>query len=87
MTEDICRELDQNFDFFNRHLMEFLAKERGRFALLRHQSVEAFFDDAAEAELEGYRRFADGLFSVQEVNDRPVDLGYMNYAISAGASC
>lgn len=71
----LSREVDQNYDFFQRHITSFLPQEAGRYALLRHRSIIGFYDDPGEAAAEGAKRFGDNIFSIQEVSTAPIDLG------------
>jgi hypothetical protein len=70
----IAEEVDRNYDFFQRHLTEYLPGEFGKYALLRGREVIGFFDSADAAEERG-ERFADGLYSIQLVDPAPVNLG------------
>jgi hypothetical protein len=72
---DRNEEIARNYDFLQRNLARFMPDQAGRFALLSHQQVLGFFDDAFEAVQAGRRSASDGLYSVQEVTDRPVELG------------
>lgn len=76
------REVDGNFDAFLERLPQFLPEQRGRYALLRHKAAQGFFDTAGLALAEGRRRYPDGLYSIQEVTDRPVDLGFFSHAVN-----
>lgn len=76
----LSREVDQNYDYFQRYITSYLPEQIGRYALLRHQEVIGFFDDPGEAAREGARRFSDNIFSIQEVSTAPIDLGLYSYA-------
>lgn len=71
---DLLREVDRNYDYFMRHMAEYLPQEFGRYALLRDQKLIAFFDRADEAERRG-EAFGDGLYSIQLVDPEPVHMG------------
>ena len=75
---DLRSEVDANFDYFERNLSTFLPGHSGQYALLRSCSLIDFFDEATEAYGEGMARFPDKLFSIQLVNDEPVDLGFFS---------
>lgn len=78
---DIRAEISRNFDAFQRTLAAILPMQRDRFALLRHGAVIAFFDKPGAADAAGASQFADGLYSIQQVTDEPVELGlYANAA-------
>jgi len=80
-TRSVSREVDQNYDFFQRNLASFLNEQFGRFALIRHREIVGFYDDPGAAARDAAERFGDGLFSIQEVTDEPTDLGlYSNAA-------
>ena len=74
-------EIDQNFDFFQRNLGELLAKRRGQFALLKARKIIGFFPGPGEAYRAGLAQFPDELFSLQEVEDRPAEMGMMSLAL------
>lgn len=85
MTLDREREVDANFEWFEQQLPQLLPRRSGMVALLRHRQIEDFFASAAGALAAGRERFADGLFSIQEVTDRPADLGFFSHAIDTRA--
>ncbi|MEQ1549183.1 MAG: hypothetical protein ABL918_11145 [Chakrabartia sp.] len=71
-------EVDANFDYFERNLSQFLPDHLGQYALLHQRTLVDFFDKAGDAYRAGLSRFPDKLFSIQEVNDEPVDLGFFS---------
>jgi hypothetical protein len=81
MQKQIEYEIDQNFDFFQRSLRGFLLEHRGEYALIRHKEVVDFYPGPGEAYRAGLEKFADELFSVQEVEDRPAEFGLISLAI------
>ena len=70
----IAAEVDRNYDYFQRHMAEFVTREFGRYALLRGRQVVGFFDSADDAEERG-EQFGDGLYSIQLVDPAPINLG------------
>jgi hypothetical protein len=74
-------EIDGNYDFFQRSLRGFLSQHRGKFALLRKRQVVGFFDGPGDAYRAGLAQFDDELFSVQEVDDRPAEMGLISLAL------
>lgn len=74
-----AREVDRNYDFFMRHLREYLDAHRDQYALLKSASVVEFFAKPGDAYREGLRRFPDRIFSIQEVTDEPIDLGFFSH--------
>ncbi len=75
-------EVDRNFEAFEGLLGTILADRRGQFALMRGGEVISYFPRESAALAAGRQQFDDGLFSVQEVTDRPVDLGFFSHAIN-----
>ena len=84
MTSIREREIDQNYQFFVGHVGKLLPQHEGRYALLRHASFVEAYTSVLEAINQGHSRFGDGVFSVQEVTDKPLDLGFFSHANSEG---
>lgn len=74
------REIDANYDYFQRQLGALLEAHRGAYALLKSCHVEGFFAKPGDAYRAGMMRFPDGVFSIQEVTDEPLHLGFMSLA-------
>ncbi len=70
----LAAEVDRNYDFFQRHMAEYLPREFGRYALLRGAQVVGFFGSADAAEERG-EEFGDGIYSIQLVDPAPINLG------------
>lgn len=70
------RQIDRNYDAFQRTLSALVVHHRDEFALMRDRVVIGFHRSAGDAYRAGLAQFADGLFSVQEVTDQPIDLGF-----------
>lgn len=81
MSLDRATEIDRNYDFLQRNLAGLLADHRGEYVLLRDTAMVAFFDGPGEAYRAGLSRFPDEIFSVQKIDDQPVELGHMSFAI------
>lgn len=76
------REVDRNYEAFVELLPQLLVPHRGKWALLRDGELIAVFDTARDAHLAGSKLYPEACFSVQEVTDRPVDLGWFSHALS-----
>lgn len=72
-------EIKQNFDFFQTVIETLLPEHQGKFALLRDRAIVELFPTPIDAMSDGHKRFEDGVFSVQRVIDRPLDLGFLSY--------
>lgn len=73
------REVDRNYDAFVRVLSSLLPAHRDRYALMRDAKIVEIFDKPGEAHAAGVDRYADGIFSIQEVTDEPIDLGFWSH--------
>lgn len=76
----IDQEIDTNYDWFRRHIADFIAREHGRVAVLRKADIIGFFDSVSEADLRAREAFPDGIYSLQPVVQEPVDLGFFSHA-------
>jgi hypothetical protein len=82
MTDPLRQQLEDNYKAFQGQLPTLVSSHRGKFALMRHGQIVEFFDTARDAYVAGQKLFAaDRLFSVQEVTDTPVDLGFFSHAV------
>lgn len=72
-------EVDRNYDAFTRSLGGILATHRDQFALMRSGGIVAYFDKPGDAYREGVSRYPDMIFSIQEVTDEPIDLGFWSH--------
>ena len=77
-------EVDANYEAFLAMLPELMRTRAGQYVLLRHGRAADFFASGPLATAAGRQQFPDGLFSVQEVTDRAVDLGFFSHAIDLG---
>jgi len=81
VDEKLQVEVDANFAAFRKMLPELLRRERNRWALMRHGECASFYDTLRDAHTAGAALFEDGLFSVQQVSDEVVDLGWFSHAV------
>lgn len=72
-------EVDVNYDAFMRVLATLLPDHRDRYALMRDGAVVEIFDKPGDANVDGLRRYPDEIFSIQEVTDEPIDLGFWSH--------
>ena len=76
-------QVQENYTAFKEQLPTLLLSQRaGKFALMRDREIIEFFDTAGDAMKFGKLKFTDGLFSIQEVTGRFIDLGYFSHAHS-----
>lgn len=74
-------EVDRNYEVFEAELPRLLQTHPDKVALLKGGQILDFFDTESAALAAGRSRFVNGLFSIQEVTSRPVDLGFFSHAI------
>ena len=74
------REIEQNYQFFQGMVATLMPQHCGEYALLRSRKLIDVYPRVVEALSEGHGKFSDGLFSVQRVTDRPLDLGFLSHA-------
>ena len=73
-------ELDANYEAFRAMLPALLEGKAGKFVVLRHQKAIETFDTLHDAVVFAAKTYSDGLFSVQEVTDQIIDLGWYSHA-------
>ena len=79
--EIIQNAVDKNYQAFRKLLPRLLETHRGQFALLRDEQIIDFFGTAQEAAAYAQSSFDDEMYSVQEVTDTAVDLGWFSHAV------
>ncbi len=80
-TDPKREEVRRNYEAFMGQLPDLLASHKGMFALMRNGAIIEYFDTPGDAHRVGQKLFTDGLFSIQEITDSPVDLGFFSYAL------
>ena len=73
------REVDRNYDAFVRMLTSIIADHRDQLALMRDGEIVGFFQTPREALEAATEQFPDQIFSIQEVTDEPIDLGFWSH--------
>lgn len=79
--EKILEEIDGNFEVFKAELPKLMKKDAGKFVLLHHGKILEVCSSLRDAYRKGIERHKDHLFSIQEVTDTPVDLGYFSHVV------
>lgn len=72
-------QVDRNYEAFKQMLGSLLAEHRDQVALMRDERIVGFFDTPREALEAAYERFPDEIFSIQDVTDKPLDLGFWSH--------
>jgi hypothetical protein len=74
------KAIDENYKAFSQILPELMKIYAGKFVVMRDKKAIEFFDTARDAMIYGAKTYEDGLFSVQEITQKPVDLGWFSHA-------
>ena len=69
-------EVDRNYDAFVRMLGAMLPEHRDQLALMKEGRVIGFYATPRAALQAAAELIPDGVFSIQEVTDEPLDLGF-----------
>ncbi len=75
-------EVDRNYDAFTRILGSYLPRYRDQFALMRDGEIVGIYPKPGEAHRAGIDKYVDGIFSIQEITDEPIDLGFWSHVAS-----
>ena len=73
--------VDKNFEAFQKLLPELIKTHPGKYAVMHDERPVEFFDTLADAVRFGHSQFGDRNFSVQEVTNQNVNLGFHSYAV------
>jgi len=74
--------IKRNYEAFVELLPNLVKEHGGKFALMREGKVIEFFDTARDAYFAGLKLYPEQMFSVQEVVEIPVELGFFSQALS-----
>lgn len=78
-------EVRANYEAFRSKLPELLEGHAGKFAVIRHREIVDFFDTMADAARFATKMYPDRLYSVQEVTERQIELGFYSIALDNAA--
>jgi hypothetical protein len=76
--QDLQTEIDQNYSFFKQNLPDLMKDHRGRYALLSGKAIVGIYDTVRDAQTTGEKLYPDGMFSIQQITDASVDLGFFS---------
>lgn len=74
-------EVDKNLAFFLKELPNIPATYRGKFAVIRQQAIIGYYDTVGDAVKAAQTAYPDELYSVQQITDLPINLGYFSHAL------
>lgn len=75
------KEVDSNYDFFKTQIAQLKNDHLNEFALLHNKKINSFFISEDDAINVGTEKYGEGNFSVQQVNDNSIELGYQSHVI------
>jgi len=78
IVEKAQKEVDDNYVFFKENVQEWKKNYFGKFALLHERKIIDFFDSENDAVKVGMKDYGEGCFSVQQIDDKVIDLGYQS---------
>lgn len=73
------QEVEANYAAFQRVLRQIIGTHRNEYALMRDEAIIGYFSKPGDAYRAGVERFPDERFSIQEVTDEPIDLGFFSH--------
>ena len=76
--------IDKNYAFFKSVESKYIEQYKGQHALLRHEEIIAFYDTAHDAYITGMLWYKDGLFSIQQLDEKPVYIWSFPRAVHLG---
>lgn len=79
---DIQEEVDANFEEFMKLLPGLLEEHRDSFALMKNKKILGYYSSAQDARMAAESFINDGLYSIQQVTEATVNLGYFTHAVS-----
>ena len=79
-------EVDRNLEYFLSQLPKLAQSQLGKFAVLGHRTITDFFTTSVDALKAGKTLYPDGMFSIQQVTDVPIDLGFFSHAGDNGST-
>ena len=78
--EQMQEEVDRNYEAFKK--MEFDSNDKGKYALLKDAKLITILSSVEEAIRVGEKKYPDSLYSFQEIDAQPIDLGiWSHYAL------
>lgn len=73
-------EIKKNYARFLKIRESLERNGKDNFVIMRHGSIVEYCQTLLDANLKAKSMFDDGIFSIQEIDPEPVELGYFSYA-------
>ena len=84
-ARDHRSEVEKNYAAFKAHLRELLDTHPGKQALLHDGEIIEILDTLSDAIKFGNLKFGVGNYTVQEITNRPAELGWHSHAMHNSA--
>lgn len=81
--EEIQKEVDNNYQFFLKEKDKIPNYLLDKYVLIRKEQFIEYFDSIDDAIKYAKIKYEDNLYSVQKVNDLPINLGFMGNMLNA----
>lgn len=81
--EEVQKEIDRNYETFSKELPNIFNSYNNKYVLLKNAEIIDYFDTMDDAIKYAEYRFEDKLYSIQKINDPPVNLGYIGSFLNA----
>jgi hypothetical protein len=78
---DAQREVDENYDEFRKLLPAIIGQHRDKYALMKNRKILGYFSTAQDAREAADSFVSDGIYSIQQVTDTPLNLGFYTNAV------
>ena len=76
------QEVDRNYNEFKKMLPNILATYHDKYALMKDGNILGYYSTAQDAAVAAQTFIPDGVFSIQEVTDSPINLGFFTNAVA-----
>lgn len=81
--EEVQKEIDRNYETFSKELPNIFNSYNNKYVLLKNAKIIDYFDTMDDAIKYAEYRFEDKLYSIQKINEPPVNLGYIGSFLNA----
>lgn len=79
-TRTLEQEVEENYQEFLK--MTFHKEDSGKWALLRRGKVADTLEAKTDADKLGSALYKDGLYSLQQIDSKKIDMGYATYCLA-----
>ena len=86
-TPNLDDEHGRNFEAFTKLIQDdssILEQNKDKYALMRHEKLQGIYTTAFDAMQVGESLYEDKMYSIQQITNTPVDLGYYSHAVHIG---